>query len=41
VEASTENIAIAPQFPAIVTAIYVKWGAPVKTGDPLFKVDSS
>jgi len=32
---------IAHQFPAIVRAIYVKWGDQVQTGDPLFKVDSS
>src|SRR6266849_4073753 len=25
----------------IVTAIYVKWGDQVQTGDPLFKIDSS
>src|SRR6266404_2340754 len=41
VEASTENIAIGTPVSGIVTAIYVKWGAQVKTGDPLFKVDSS
>ena len=41
VEASTENIAIGTPVSGIVTAIYVKWGAPVKTGDPLFKIDSS
>src|SRR6267378_5982531 len=41
VAASTENIAIGTPVSGIVTAIYVKWGAPVKPGDPLFKVDSS
>lgn len=41
VEASTENIAIGAPVPGIVTAIYVKWGDQVQTGDPLFKIDSS
>jgi HlyD family secretion protein len=40
VEASTENIAIGTPASGIVTAIYVKWGDRVKTGDPLFKVDT-
>jgi HlyD family secretion protein len=40
VEASTENIAIGTPVSGIVTAIYVKWGDPVKKGDPLFKVDT-
>src|ERR1700693_1191771 len=40
VEASTENIAIGTPVSGIVTAIYVKWGDRVKTGDALFKVDS-
>ena len=39
IEASTENIAVGTPVPGIVTAIYVKWGDRVKTGDPLFKVD--
>jgi HlyD family secretion protein len=39
VEASTENISIGAPVSGIVTAIYVKWGDRVKTGDPLFKVD--
>src|ERR1700737_4382051 len=41
VEASTENIAIGTPVSGIVTAVYVKWGARVKTGAPLFTVDSS
>jgi len=41
VEASTENIAIGTPVSGIVTAVYVKWGDRVNTGDPLFKVDSS
>src|SRR6266481_8043608 len=41
VEASSENIAIGTPVSGIVTAIYVKWGDRVSTGDPLFKVDSS
>src|ERR1700730_6735396 len=41
VEASTENIAIGTPVSGIVTAVYVKWGDRVKTGDPLFTVDSS
>src|SRR6202163_3587192 len=40
VEASTENIAVGTPVSGIVTAIYVKWGDRVKTGDPLFKVDA-
>src|ERR1700674_1087906 len=40
VEASTENIAIGTPVSGIVTAVYVKWGDRVKTGDPLFKVDT-
>src|SRR5216684_9292453 len=41
VEASTENIAVGTPVSGIVTAIFVKWGDRVSTGDPLFKVDSS
>jgi len=41
VEARTENIAIGTPVSGIVRAIYVKWGDQVKTGDPLFKIDSS
>jgi HlyD family secretion protein len=40
VEASTENIAIGTPVSGIVTAIYVKWGDKVKSGAPLFKVDT-
>jgi HlyD family secretion protein len=40
VEASTENIAVGTPVSGIVTAVYVKWGDRVKTGDPLFKVDT-
>src|SRR3984893_18470185 len=41
VEARTENIAIGTPVSGIVTAIYVKWGDRVRTGDPLFTIDSS
>src|SRR5713101_2446338 len=41
VEARTENIAIGTPVSGIVTAIYVKWGDQVQTGNPLFKIDSS
>src|SRR3981081_1755102 len=41
VEASTENIAIGTPVSGIVTAVYVKWGDRVSTGDLLFKVDTS
>ena len=41
VEASTENIAIGTPVSGIVTTVYVKWGDRVKTGDPLFTIDSS
>lgn len=40
VEASTENIVVGTPVSGIVTAIYVKWGDRVMTGDPLFKVDT-
>lgn len=40
VEASTENIAIGTPVSGIVTAVYVKWGDQVKSGAPLFKVDT-
>jgi HlyD family secretion protein len=41
VEASTENIAIGTPVSGIVTTVYVKWGDRVRTGDPLFTIDSS
>jgi HlyD family secretion protein len=40
IEASTENIAIGAPVSGIVTAIYVKWGDRVKSGAPLFQVDT-
>lgn len=40
VEASTENIAVGTPVSGIVTAVYVKWGDRVKSGTPLFKVDT-
>ncbi len=40
VEASTQNLAIGTPVSGIVTAIYVKWGEGVKTGAPLFKIDT-
>src|SRR5579863_3830467 len=40
VEASTENIAIGTPVSGIVTAVYVTWGDQVKSGAPLFKVDT-
>src|SRR5579864_1920980 len=40
VEASSENIAVGTPVSGIVTAVYVKWGDRVKTGDPLFRVDT-
>jgi HlyD family secretion protein len=40
VEASTENIAIGAPVSGIVTDIYIKWGDRVKSGAPLFKVDT-
>jgi RND family efflux transporter MFP subunit len=40
VEASTGNIAVGTPVSGIVTAVYVKWGERVKSGDPLFKIDS-
>ena len=40
VEASTENIAVGTPVSGIVTAVFVKWGDRVRTGGPLFKVDT-
>ena len=40
VEASTENIAIGTPVSGIVAAVYVKWGDRVKSGAPLFKIDT-
>src|SRR5258708_12654603 len=40
VEASSENITIGTPVSGIVTAVYVKWGDRVKSGAPLFKVDT-
>lgn len=40
VETSTENIAIGTEIAGVVTNIYVDVGSRVKTGDPLFSVDS-
>ena len=39
IEASTENIAISTPVPGLVTQVFVKVGAAVKAGDPLFKLD--
>ena len=39
VEASSENIAIGTPVSGILTAIAVKWGDRVKSGDLLFKID--
>jgi multidrug resistance efflux pump len=39
VEASTENIAVGTPLPGLVTEVLVKVGQPVKTGEPLFKLD--
>ena len=40
VEASTENIAIGTPVSGIVTAVHVKWGDRVRSGAPLFKIDT-
>src|SRR5262249_58545087 len=40
VEPSTENIAIGTEIAGVVTNIYVDVGSRVKTGDPLFSIDS-
>lgn len=39
VESSTENIAIGTFVPGIVTRVYVRPGAEVKAGEPLFTID--
>lgn len=39
VEASTENIAISPLVPGVVTRVFVRVGDRVKAGDPLFAID--
>lgn len=40
IEASSENIAVGAPVSGIVTAIYVKWGERVKSGAPLFQIDT-
>jgi len=40
VEASTENIAMGTPVSGIVTTVYVRWGEQVKSGAPLFKIDT-
>src|SRR5215471_7747472 len=40
VETSTENIAIGTEIAGVVTNIYVDVGSRVKTGEPLFSIDS-
>src|SRR5690349_20380082 len=39
VEASTENIAIGTNVGGVVMDVFVKVGDPVKSGQPLFKID--
>jgi RND family efflux transporter MFP subunit len=39
IEASTGNIAIGTPVAGIVADVFVKWGDPVKPGEPLFKID--
>lgn len=39
VEASTENISISPPVSGMATAVYVKAGDKVRSGDPLFSMD--
>jgi HlyD family secretion protein len=39
VESSTENIAVAPVVPGVVTELFVKVGDEVTAGTPLFKLD--
>jgi multidrug resistance efflux pump len=39
IEASTQNIAVGTNIPGIVAEVFVKPGASVKAGDPLFRVD--
>lgn len=39
VEASTENIAIGPLVPGVVTKVLVRVGDSVRAGDPLFAID--
>src|SRR5215831_9963998 len=40
VEASTENIAIGTPIGGVVTDLYVEVGRKVKSGDPLFRIDT-
>jgi multidrug resistance efflux pump len=40
-EASTEKIAIATQFPGIVAKTYVQIGCNVNEGNPLFAIDET
>ncbi len=39
VEATTENIVVAPALSGIVTDVYVTWGQRVKSGDKLYQID--
>lgn len=39
VEAATENISVGSQVPGVVAEVFVKVGASVKVGDPLFRLD--
>src|SRR3954465_14036423 len=39
VESASENIAISPLVPGVVTELFVHIGSDVKAGDPLFKID--
>lgn len=40
IEAGSENIAIGTPVPGIVSAVYAKWGDRVRSGAPLFKIDT-
>ncbi|MBN2561917.1 MAG: efflux RND transporter periplasmic adaptor subunit [Phycisphaerae bacterium] len=39
IEAATENIAVGSQLAGVVAEVFVKVGAQVKAGDPLFRLD--
>jgi RND family efflux transporter MFP subunit len=39
IEASTENVSVGTHLPGIVEKVFVKVGAQVKRGDPLFRLD--
>src|SRR4030095_13073702 len=40
IEAASQNIAVGSPISAVVMAVHVKVGDPIKAGDPLFELDT-